>query len=92
MDPAGSVRFGEIHHLVCLLAAAHAGAAELFLFEGHASISDRGLVKGAADEILVLKEGKIVERGTHEQLVSAGGVYTELYETQFKPRGIADHT
>ena len=28
----------------------------------------------------------------HEQLVSAGGVYTELYETQFKPRGIADHT
>jgi len=37
----------------------------------------------AADEILVLKDGEIVERGTHQQLVGAGGVYTELYETQF---------
>ena len=38
----------------------------------------------AADEILVVKEGQIVERGQHEKLVNAGGVYTELYETQFK--------
>ena len=38
----------------------------------------------AADEIIVVADGKIVERGTHEELVSAGGVYTELYETQFK--------
>ena len=38
----------------------------------------------AADEILVVKEGRIVERGQHAQLVKAGGVYTELYETQFK--------
>ncbi|MBP3879180.1 MAG: ATP-binding cassette domain-containing protein, partial [Lachnospiraceae bacterium] len=38
----------------------------------------------AADEILVVKDGEIVERGTHEELVGAGGVYTELYETQFK--------
>ena len=38
----------------------------------------------AADEILVIKDGKIAERGTHENLVEAGGVYTELYETQFK--------
>ena len=37
----------------------------------------------AADEILVIKDGEINERGTHQQLVSAGGVYTELYETQF---------
>ena len=41
-----------------------------------------------ADEILVLKDGKIAERGTHEQLVRSGGVYTELYETQFKPKGL----
>ncbi len=38
----------------------------------------------AADEILVLKDGQIVERGTHDELVGAGGVYTELYETQYK--------
>ena len=38
----------------------------------------------AADEILVVKEGRIVERGVHADLVKAGGVYTELYETQFK--------
>ena len=38
----------------------------------------------AADEILVVKDGTIVERGVHSQLVKAGGVYTELYETQFK--------
>ena len=38
----------------------------------------------AADEILVVKDGEIVERGEHEVLVEKGGVYTELYETQFK--------
>ena len=37
----------------------------------------------AADEILVVKDGEIVERGTHRNLVEAGGVYTELYNTQF---------
>ena len=38
----------------------------------------------AADEILVVKDGEIVERGQHSELVGAGGVYTELYETQFR--------
>ena len=38
----------------------------------------------SADEILVVKDGRIVERGTHQTLVTAGGVYTELYETQFR--------
>ncbi|MBQ3303580.1 MAG: ABC transporter ATP-binding protein [Clostridia bacterium] len=37
----------------------------------------------AADEILVVKDGRIVERGTHQALVNQGGVYSELYETQF---------
>ena len=37
----------------------------------------------AADEILVLKDGCIVEKGRHEDLVGSGGVYTELYHTQF---------
>ena len=37
----------------------------------------------AADEILVVRDGRIVERGQHKDLVQAGGVYQELYETQF---------
>lgn len=37
----------------------------------------------SADEIIVVKDGQIVEQGLHEDLVKAGGVYTELYETQF---------
>ena len=37
----------------------------------------------AADEILVVKDGVIAERGVHQELVDDGGIYTELYETQF---------
>jgi ATP-binding cassette subfamily B protein len=40
----------------------------------------------AADKILVLDEGRLVEQGTHESLMTAAGLYAELYETQFDPR------
>jgi ATP-binding cassette subfamily B protein len=36
-----------------------------------------------ADQILVLDEGRIVERGRHEDLILAGGLYASLYRTQF---------
>ena len=36
-----------------------------------------------ADLILVVEDGRIVERGTHDQLMARGGRYAELYETQF---------
>jgi ABC-type multidrug transport system fused ATPase/permease subunit len=39
----------------------------------------------AADTILVVDEGRIVERGTHDDLLAAGGRYAELYRTQFEP-------
>jgi ABC-type multidrug transport system fused ATPase/permease subunit len=37
----------------------------------------------AADMILVVESGRIVERGTHDQLLAHGGRYAELYDTQF---------
>ncbi|KUI28461.1 ABC transporter [Mycobacterium sp. IS-1496] len=44
----------------------------------------------AADLILVVEDGRIVERGTHRQLIGRGGRYAELYETQFaEPEAVA---
>ncbi|MGH9119051.1 MAG: ABC transporter ATP-binding protein [Acidimicrobiales bacterium] len=37
----------------------------------------------AADAILVVEDGRVVERGTHAELIAAGGRYAELYRTQF---------
>ena len=36
-----------------------------------------------ADQILVVDAGRITERGTHEELLAAGGLYADLYHTQF---------
>ena len=36
-----------------------------------------------ADQILVMKEGKIIEQGNHEELLAKGGFYCELYNSQF---------
>ncbi len=40
----------------------------------------------SADLILVLDSGRIVERGTHIELLAKGGLYTQLYETQFRQK------
>ncbi|QDY78054.1 ABC transporter ATP-binding protein [Streptomyces qinzhouensis] len=37
----------------------------------------------AADQILVVEDGRVVERGTHDALLAAGGRYAELHDTQF---------
>ena len=40
----------------------------------------------AADKIIVLDEGKLIEAGTHSELISKNGLYSTLYEIQFKPQ------
>jgi len=39
----------------------------------------------AADKILVMENGRLVEQGSHAELLAQGGLYTTLYETQFRP-------
>ena len=47
-------------------------------------ISHRFSTVRVADEILVISEGKLIERGTHSSLVAAGGVYAKMYAVQAK--------
>ncbi|MFG1709561.1 ABC transporter ATP-binding protein [Nonomuraea sp. M3C6] len=43
----------------------------------------------AADLILVIEDGRVAERGTHAELLAAGGRYEELYRTQFEEPTVA---
>ena len=43
----------------------------------------------AADQILVVEAGRIVEHGTHPQLLARDGRYAELYRTQFSEATVA---
>jgi ATP-binding cassette subfamily B protein len=57
-------------------------------FEGRTSlvIAHRLSTIRNADKILVVENGRIVEEGTHTALLAAGGLYAELYHTQFKEK------
>ncbi|XP_028176598.1 ATP-binding cassette sub-family B member 6, mitochondrial [Ostrinia furnacalis] len=44
-----------------------------------------------ADEILVLKEGEIIERGNHEALLAQGGFYASMWQQQLENRNSADN-
>ncbi len=44
-----------------------------------------------ADQVLVVQDGEIVERGTHDELIARGGVYYQLYASQFRPEATIAH-
>jgi len=43
----------------------------------------------SADRILVMKEGEIIEEGSHEELLNRGQHYAELYNTYFRHQSLA---
>jgi ATP-binding cassette subfamily B multidrug efflux pump len=59
------------------------------LLEGRTSfvIAHRLSTIRSADQVLVIDDGRIVERGTHEELLEQGGLYADLYRRQFRDVG-----
>jgi ABC-type multidrug transport system fused ATPase/permease subunit len=64
-------------------AAVQAALAEVLAGRTAIVIAHRLSTVRAADRILVVEDGRIVELGTHSELLAAGGRYQELYRTQF---------
>ena len=64
-------------------AAVQAALAEALAGRTAVVIAHRLSTIRAADFILVIEDGRIVERGTHDELLAGGGRYEELYHTQF---------
>lgn len=64
------------------------------LLEGRTSfvIAHRLSTIRNADQVLMVRDGQIIERGTHDQLLEQGGAYYELYMSQFRYEGDEDET
>jgi len=45
----------------------------------------------SADQILVIDGGRVVESGRHQDLIAGGGLYADLYRTQFEHQGDSEH-
>ena len=70
-------------------AAVQAALSEALVGRTSIVIAHRLSTVRQADLILVIEEGRIVERGTHDALLATGGRYSELYSTQFAPSSTA---
>ena len=49
-------------------------------------IANRLSTVHSADKKVVLKDGRIIEEGSHDQLLRQGGLYNEIYELQLRPQ------
>ena len=78
LDDSTSSVDAETEHLIQQAMAA--------LMEGRTTfvIAQRLSTVKNADQIVVLRDGEIVEEGTHDELLVLGGIYTDIYNTQFK--------
>jgi ABC-type multidrug transport system fused ATPase/permease subunit len=76
-DATASVDMETEHEIQAALRNAMAGRTTFIIAHRLSSLKH-------ADEILVLDAGRIVERGTHEQLLDMGGVYRAIYDIQFR--------
>lgn len=76
-DATASVDMETEHEIQLALRSAMRGRTTFIIAHRLSSVKH-------ADEILVLDEGRIVERGTHEELLARGGVYRAIYDIQFR--------
>jgi len=81
-EPTASLDAGTEHALFERLTSASSGDATRDLGTVTVLVSHRFSTVRAADRILVIDEGQLVENGTHSELVRAAGLYAELYEIQ----------
>jgi len=70
----------------------HIQEALLKLMEGRTSfvIAHRLSTIREADQVLVINEGRLIERGTHEELLALGGFYHNLYMSQFRNQAVPE--
>jgi ATP-binding cassette subfamily B protein len=78
LDDSTSSVDTETEHLIQLALASLMKGRTTFI------IAQRLLTLKNADSILVVDQGQIIQRGTHDELLAKGGLYKEIYDLQLK--------